>query len=112
MNSEFNSEKAILPKPIEYERTAKFVDSKVSSRRSSHSKHLKPVEKQETYPGLNKDMSFADQLPNRHFIDKNLNEKILMSGPPTIDSDSEFNRHSTIMSQVPKAGNTIYSSIP
>jgi hypothetical protein len=52
------------------------------------------------YPGLNKDMSFADQLPNRHFLDKNLNEKILMSGPLTIDSDSEFNRHSTIMSQM------------
>ena len=43
-------------------------------------------------------MSFADQLPNRHFVDEELNKKILMSGPPTIDSDSEFNRNSTIMS--------------
>lgn len=46
-------------------------------------------------------MSFADQLPNRHFTDMRLNEKILMSGPPTVDSDSDFNRHSTIMSHMP-----------
>jgi hypothetical protein len=42
-----------------------------------------------------------------------LNEKILMSGPPTVDSDSDFNRHSTIMSHMPGAGlSTITSNIP
>ena len=58
-------------------------------------------------------MSFADQLPNRHFTDDRLNEKILMSGPPTLDSDSEFNRHSTIMSHLPKQQNqtTVYSNL-
>ena len=45
-------------------------------------------------------MSFADQLPNRQFTDVALNEKIFNSGPPTIDSDSEFNRNSTIMSRL------------
>ena len=42
-----------------------------------------------------------------------LNEKILMSGPPTVDSDSDFNRHSTIMSHMPGAGlSTITLNIP
>lgn len=55
-------------------------------------------------------MSFADQLPNRHFTDMRLNEKILMSGPPTIDSDSEFNRHSTIMSHIHGGQHSIRSN--
>lgn len=78
-----------------------------------HSRDILKTEKQETYPGLNKDMSFADQLPNRHFTDDRLNQKILMSGPPTLDSDSEFNRHSTIMSHLPKQQNqtTVYSNL-
>ena len=40
---------------------------------------------------------FTDQLPQQEFTDHKLNEKILMSGPPTEDSDSEFAKTSSQM---------------
>ena len=52
-----------------------------------------------TFNALNKDNSFANQLPNDRFTDARLNEKILMSGPPNADSDSEFNRNSSMMTR-------------
>ena len=46
---------------------------------------------------LKGDDSFAEQLPNKQFLDTKLNQEVLLSGPPNLDSDSEFNRNSSMM---------------
>jgi hypothetical protein len=41
--------------------------------------------------------SLSNQLPNPNFRDTKINENVLLSGPPNVDSDSEFNRGSSMM---------------
>jgi len=39
--------------------------------------------------------SFADVLPNNEFLDTRINDNIMNSGPPNVDSDSDFNRNNS-----------------
>jgi hypothetical protein len=48
-------------------------------------------------PPLQKDDTLSNQLPHAKFRDTRINENVLNSGPPNIDSDSEFNRGSSMM---------------
>jgi hypothetical protein len=51
------------------------------------------------HPNLKAVDSLANQLPNPNFRDTRINENVLLSGPPNVDSDSDFNRNSSMMAR-------------
>jgi hypothetical protein len=46
--------------------------------------------------------SFADQLPNTEFLDEQINDSIMHGKPPNAETDSEFNRTSSMLGQYKK----------
>jgi hypothetical protein len=76
--------------------------SETASRGGRNPNRLNPITySREGSPQLSSALAkvetLSNQLPHANFRDNRINETVLLSGPPNIDSDSDFNRGSSMM---------------